>query len=155
MYKILPVLFIYYIIISINAQNEGKEHVQQSNSAQHPNAHPTNNAQQNTPPLQINNVPPEVNQKKSNTQEIAQGMSSNNNKTQQGNVISTEDNTDKEKPKVDNESKKEEFNLTYEMEKAFLELQKTWNSAFGDSTNTTNDTVTNQTSSPINSTKPI
>lgn len=41
------------------------------------------------------------------------------------------------------------------MEKVFLELQKTWNSAFGDSTNTTNDTVINQTSSPINSTKPI
>ena len=122
MYKILAVLFICYIIISIKAQNEGKEQVQPSNSAQqysHPNAHPTENAQQKTPPLQINNVPPEVNQKKPNTQEIAQGMSSNNNKTQQGNVTSTEDNTDKEKPKVENESKKEEFNLTYEMEKAF------------------------------------
>ena len=40
------------------------------------------------------------------------------------------------------------------MEKAYLELQKTWNSAFGDST-TSNDTVTNTISSPINSTKPI
>ena len=48
----------------------------------------------------------------------------------------------------------EEFNLTYEMEKAYLELQKTWNSAFGDST-TSNDTVTNTISSSINSTKPI
>ena len=112
MYKILVVLFICYIIISINALNEGKEQVQPSNSAQqysHPNAHPTNNAQQNTPP--------EV--KTPNTQEIAQNKSSTNNKTQQGNVTSTEDNTDKEKPKVENESKKEEFNLTYEMEKAF------------------------------------
>lgn len=148
MYKILAVLFICYIIISINALNEGKEQVQPYNSAQqysHPSAHPTNNEQQKTPP--------EV--KKPNTQEIPQNKSSNNNKTQQGNVTLTEDNTVKEKPKVENEPKKEEFNLTYEMEKAFLELQKTWNSAFGDSTNTTNDTVTNQTSSPINSTKPI
>ena len=44
------------------------------------------------------------------------------------------------------------------MEKAFIELQKTWNAAFSDSntTNTTNATNTaNVTSSPINSTKPI
>ena len=93
MYKILAVLFICYIIISINALNEGKEQVQPYNSAQqysHPSAHPTNNEQQKTPP--------EV--KKPNTQEIPQNKSSNNNKTQQGNAASTEDNTDKENQRL-------------------------------------------------------
>ena len=85
-----------------------------------------------------------------NKEEVLKPPQHNN----QNNSASTVDNTVEEKPKVENEPNNEECNLTYEMEKAYLELQKTWNSAFGDST-TSNDTVTNTISSPINSTKPI
>ena len=89
-------------------------------------------------------------QNQMNKEEVLKPPQHNN----QNNSTSTVDNTVEEKPKVENEPNNEEFNLTYEMEKAYLELQKTWNSAFGDST-TSNDTVTNTISSPINSTKPI
>ena len=89
-------------------------------------------------------------QNQMNKEEVLKPPQHNN----QNNSASTVDNTVEEKPKVENEPNNEEFNLTYEMEKAYLELQKTWNSAFGDST-TSNDTVTNTISSPINSTKPI
>ena len=83
-------------------------------------------------------------QNQMNKEEVLKPPQHNN----QNNSASTVDNT------VENEPNNEEFNLIYEMEKAYLELQKTWNSAFGDST-TSNDTVTNTISSPINSTKPI